>query len=368
MARRRTVNKSKIKKPRRTKKNLLSVFLIIVAMALYLGVIWFFVTQTYQSQPTQAGSLSSGETFASEDFSKSLDLRIATKATYASSTLRMIKDLGSSNGIDEQIINFAVPTDKLSEYALMTMPSGQRPASGWPVIILCHGYYNPEQYVTSTGYTADMDFYSQHGYAVIKPDYRGQGLSIHQGSPTGAYYSMDYNTDVMSLITAVKKTSYLNKNNINLWGHSMGAYIALRSAVLSPEIKNVILLSGPVGTPKDMFDDYMAVSDADNPVALKLRQTTVLKYGTPATNPKFWNTTAPINYVSQLNANVEIYVGTDDHTVPPVFSAELDTALSNAHKIHEYQVFDGANHGLDDQRPDIWQTSLQQLDKTNQQA
>src|SRR6185437_7212048 len=134
MARRRTVNKSKIKKPRRTKKNLLSVFLIIVAMALYLGVIWFFVTQTYQSQPTQAGSLSSVETFASEDFSKSLDLRIATKATYASSTLRMIKDLGSSNGIDEQIINFAVPTDKLSEYALMTMPSGQRPASGWPVI------------------------------------------------------------------------------------------------------------------------------------------------------------------------------------------------------------------------------------------
>ena len=360
-----TMAKRQTKKPKKannqkklTQKPLLSLGLVIIAMALYLGVVWFYITQSYQSQPLQSGHLASAQAFSDPDYSKSLDLRIAAKASYPSAAIQEVKDLGIDGGVDTQTVSFVVTIDHLNEYGLMTTPTGAVPAGGWPVIILCHGYYNPDQYTTETGYTADMDFYSQHGFAVIKPDYRGQGLSKDQGSPDGAYYSMAYNTDVMSLISAVDQTSYLNKNDVNLWGHSMGAYIALRAAVLSPSIKNVILLSGPVGTPQDMYSDYMAISDQDNPVALRLRASVLLKYGTPLNNPKFWDTTAPIDYLDHLSANVQINVGSADQTVPPKFSAELDDALSRINKNHQYYVYAGDGHSLSDELPTIWQRSL----------
>jgi uncharacterized protein len=338
-----------------------SILLVFAAMAVYLGVIWFYINQTYRYHPLQSGRLATTQTFTGEDYSKSLDLRIAAKATYPSAPISMVKDLGTSQGFDQQTVSFKVTTDHLTEYGLMDLPTGTAPAGGWPTIILCHGYFNPDQYQTTTGYLTDMTFYVQHGFAVIKPDFRGQGLSLDAGQPDGAYYSMDYNTDVMSLISAVGQTNYLNKNDISLWGHSMGAYIALRAAVLSPQIKNVILISGPVGTVQDMFSDYMAISDKDNPLALKLRETELLKYGTPITDPKFWEATSPLNYLKQLKANVEINVGSDDQTVPPKFSAELDSALTTAGISHQYYVYAGGNHGLIDQRPQIWQRSLDLL-------
>ena len=359
--------KTKLKK-KRSPKPLISLGLVIVALALYLGVVWFYVTQSYNKQPLQTGTLSSTAAFSGQDYSKSLDLRIAAKASYPSSPITEVKDLGVTDNLDEQTISFKVPTDNLTEYGLMILPAAKEPSGGYPTIILCHGYYNPDQYHTTTGYVPDMDFYAQHGFAVIKPDYRGQGMSIDQGSPDGAYYSMGYNTDVMSLISAVRQTPYLNKNNINLWGHSMGAYIALRAAVLSPEIKNVVLLSAPAGTAQDMYSDYSAVSDFDNPVALRMRESILLKYGTPLSDPKFWNTTAPIDYLDQLRANVDINVGLQDHTVPPKFSAELDAALTSAGKAHEYYIYPDGTHGLNQQRMQIWQDSLPLLEKNGPQT
>lgn len=355
-------NKNKKKMSiKQTRPNLASVLLIVVALALYLGIVWFFITQSYQQQPLQVGRLSSTQAYTGEDYAKSLDLRIASKASYPSSAINIVKDLTPDGGVRKQIISFQVAVDNLTEYALMSLPAGNTPAGGYPTIILCHGYYNPEQYNTLTGYINDMDFYSQHGFAVIKPDFRGQGLSINQGQPEGSYYSMAYNTDAMSLISAVKKTTYLDKNDINLWGHSMGAYVALRAAVLSPDIKNLILLSGPVGTPQDMFSDYSASSDRDNPAALKLREAALLKYGTPVTDPKFWDETSPLDFLSHLNAEVQINVSNNDNVVPPVFSADLDKALTKANKAHQYFIYDGGGHGMDSDMPLIWQRSLQLL-------
>jgi uncharacterized protein len=244
---------------------------------------------------------------------------------------------------------------------LMTLPAGPAPEDGFPVLILCHGYYNPLYYPTEKAYLGDMEHYSQAGYAVIKPDFRGQGLSLAEGSAEGAYYSMGYNTDVMSLIAAIKQTNYLNKNKISIWGHSMGAYIALRAAVLSPDIRNVILLSGPVGNVQDMFSSYIAISDTNNAVAASIRAKQLARHGTPISDPSYWNNTSPLNFLDKTKAFIQINVGTADELVPPRFSADLDNTLNRVHKDHEYFVYDGAGHGLLSYRGLIWQRSLASL-------
>lgn len=344
--------------PKQKKTQLTYSLLLVLVLGAVLGVIWAYVSNSYIVTPLRKGRFSFGQTYNGEDLAHSLDLRLASKASFRSAPLTQTKQLGVVDNIRESEVSFKVPTDGLTEYGLMTMPTTAMPAGGYPVIILCHGYYNPEQYSTLRGYVSDMEFYSQHGFVVIKPDYRGQGLSADAGKPEGAYYSMAYNTDVMSLIAALKQTSYINKKNINLWGHSMGAYIALRAAVLSPDIKNVILLSGPVGQIEDMYKAYIASSDQDNPVAYQLRQTVINKYGSPVDDPSFWANASPINFVSRLKAHIQIYVGEDDKIVPPVFSADLDHALTKAGKSHNYFVYPDGTHGLTTQMSKIWQSSL----------
>src|SRR6476659_119792 len=45
-------------------------------------------------------------------------------------------------------------SDGLKIYALMTVPNGQKPPTGWPVIIFNHGYIPPEIYRTTERYVA----------------------------------------------------------------------------------------------------------------------------------------------------------------------------------------------------------------------
>src|SRR5581483_2600222 len=156
------------------------------------------------------------EALSSKELYKSLDLRVAQLAVYKGAPLVTTKNLGVFGGVNQSIIKFPVYSANLVEYGLMTLPHSPAPAGGYPVIVLCHGYYNPPKYPTTKAYLGEMEYYSQHGFAVIKPDFRGNGLSANQGKPEGAFFSMAYNEDLLSLIASIKDTSFLNKNKINL--------------------------------------------------------------------------------------------------------------------------------------------------------
>lgn len=322
------------------------VYLYLSLLTAAIAIVWWILAFYYFPNHPSAQS----------QYYDSLDLSLARQASYTNGPIKVIKDFGTANGVHKELVNFDVPKDGLSEYGLMTLPAGQ--AKNYPVLILCHGYSSPQAYSTLESYIGDMNFYSQHGFAVIKPDYRGNGFSLSYGLPTGAYYSMAYNTDVMSLIAAIKSTNYLNKDNISLWGHSMGAYIALRAAVLSADIKNLILLSGPVGTPQDMYADYQPISDNNNPLALEVRDQELQAHGTPLSNPEYWNKVTPLSYLKDIKAHVQIHVGTADKVVPPKFSADLDRILNRDHIAHQYFIYKGGHHGLGQQRGLIWSRSL----------
>jgi dipeptidyl aminopeptidase/acylaminoacyl peptidase len=352
----------KTKKTTRQKKIAKLEFLIyLIVVAAFFGMLSWLAGRQYENIHPIKGQISVN-TPSATDYNQ-MDLRLAAKAYYSNTPIRKNRVVTATSDYQNIIFDFSVPKDKLTEHGLMSLPAKAPPSGGYPVIILCHGYNNPWSYSTYNAYLGDMDFYTKKGFAVLKPDFRGQGLSIADGSPDGAYYSMSYNTDIMSLIAAVKRTPYLDKNNINLWGHSMGAYIALRAAVLYPSIKNVILLSGPVGTVQDMYSAYTAISDRLNPTASAIKGDELARFGTPYSNPGFWNNTSPLNFLRNSKAHIQIHVGTDDAIVPPEFSAELDQALSKAHKDHEYYVYPGGGHGLISERSLILSRSLAALSK-----
>ncbi len=330
------------------------LLLIVVVSAVSYGSYIFW------HQHIEAGQFKVSDTFLGENLRDSLDLKVAAQADYPSGPVQITQDVGLANGVIRQNFSFSVKADGLKEYGLLTMPSDPKPANGYPAVILLHGFSSPRDYETDTFYLEDMEFYSQHGFVVFKPDLRGHGLSIESGHPNSAYYSMDYNTDVMSLISALKQTSLVDSSNISIWGHSMGAYIGLRAAVLSPNIKNLILLSGPVDSLSKMYATYVPPSDAHDPFALATRNEVFSKYHTP-NNDQFWTDASPINLLAQIRAKVQINVGLKDETVPPNFSADLDAALTKADIPHQYFVYPEGEHSLLSQRDAIWSRSLSLL-------
>jgi len=341
------------KRKKRPSHLALILLIVVFGLAAYLA---YTVRHTH----TERGRYGLSDTYLGENLYQSLDLNIAMKARYYSSPLKPVRDLGIKDGLRQQEFKYEVKDDGLTEYGLMVKPLKQ-PDSGYPVLILLHGYVSPGRYRTDKDYLPDMRFYARHGFMVVKPDLRGQGLSGKSGSPASAYYSMDYNTDVMSLINALKQTPGTNKNDINLWGHSLGAYIALRAAVLSPDIKNTILLAGPVDSLEEMYLTYLPPSDENNPYALSDRADVFAKYGTPAENPPFWRDASPIYFLSNIKGRVQIHVGLQDATVAPKFSADLDAALNKAGVSHQYYIYASGSHSLGPQRDQIYSRSLRIL-------
>lgn len=347
-------------KQKKSKYNWWLVILFILVILFLASLSWLINNGRPAVKVHGTASLSEKQLRVLSDKDKytNLDLRIAKLAVYKGAPLTVTKDLGVYGGVRQRIVSFPVYSSNLVEFGLMTLPRAAPPAGGYPVLILLHGYVNPPRYSTTKFYVTQMEYYSSHGYAVIKPDLRGQGLSKNAGRPEGAYFSMGYNVDVQSLLASVKDTSYLNANNINLWGHSMGAYVALRAAVLSPDVRRVILLSGPVGSLQQMYNTYIPISDRNNPVALLIKSTVLDRFGTPDSNPGYWDNASPINFLNQTKARYQIHVGQQDTVVPPVFSSQLDSALTKAKIPHEYYSYENGDHGLVLQMPQVLQRSL----------
>ena len=145
-------------------------------------------------------------------------------------------------------------SEGLKIYALMTVPNGEKPATGWPVIIFNHGYIPPDVYVTTERYIAYVDLIARSGYIVFRSDYRGHANS--EGQAGGAYSRPDYTIDVLNAAASMKRYPNADPNRIGMWGHSMGGYITLRSMVITGDIKAGVIWAGVVASYPDLLYNW----------------------------------------------------------------------------------------------------------------
>jgi uncharacterized protein len=142
-------------------------------------------------------------------------------------------------------------SEGLKIYALMTVPYGEKPSTGWPVIIFNHGFIPPDIYRTTERYVAYVDLIARSGYIVFRSDYRGHDRS--EGETGGAYSRPDYTVDVLNAVASMKRYPDADPNRIGMWGHSMGGYITLRSMVIRDDIKAGVIWAGVVASYPDML-------------------------------------------------------------------------------------------------------------------
>ena len=235
-------------------------------------------------------------------------------------------------------------SDGLKIYALMTVPNGEKPATGWPVVIFNHGYIPPDVYRTTGRYIAYVDQIARNGYIVFKSDYRGHDRS--EGVAGGVYTGPNYTIDVLNAVASVKRYPDADPNRIGMWGHSMGGYISLRSMVTTQDIKVAVIWGGVVAPYPDLFTRWNPGARFTDPApgswVYSLEQT----YGSAEANPEFWNSISANGYLGNLNRPIQLHHSTTDEEVPWEFSQMLYDEMLGANQVVEFFSYEGDNHNI----------------------
>lgn len=191
---------------------------------------------------------------------------------------------------------------------IMNVPKGKGP---FPVIVLGHGYIDPDVYVTGQGFRREQDALARAGYVALHVDYRN-----HAGSdddPRNAVrLRLGYTEDVINAARAVQNSNlpYLDTERIGYLGRSMGGGVGYNALVTAPGTFKAAVLYAPVSA--DAVDNFNKWQRSD----ASLRKEIFARYGSPETNPDWWAGISAINFFDRISDPILIVHGTADDSCP----------------------------------------------------
>ncbi len=282
---------------------------------------------------------------------------------YPGSDLMIENELAAGSNYKRYIASYL--SEGLKINGLLTIPNGEKPASGWPVIIFNHGYIPPQQYRTTERYIAYVDNLARSGYIIYRPDYRGHDQS--EGIARGAYSSPDYVIDVLNAVASLKRFPQADPQRMGMWGHSMGGYITLRVMVISKDIKAGVIWGGVVASYPDLLTKWRRGPNAvaiPTPLAKgPTWHSLVDTYGTPEQNPTFWASISANSFLTEISGPLQLHHGTDDEEVPLEFSETLFFQLLDIGKYVELFKYEGDNHNISNHFTSAMQRTIEFFDR-----
>ncbi|MEM7125118.1 MAG: alpha/beta fold hydrolase [Chloroflexota bacterium] len=266
--------------------------------------------------------------------------------TYPGSEITIEQQLEAGINYSRYVASYQSEGNKI--FALLTVPNGAVPATGWPTIVFNHGYIPPTIYRTTERYVAYQDAFARNGYITFKADYRGHGFS--EGESASGSGSPAYTVDVLNALTSLKAYPGVDTDRMGMWGHSMGGAITLRSMVIADDIKVGVIWAGTVGSMDQLFERW-ARRARENPSPERSqrgrwRQELLDAYGTLEENPEFWGSISPNTYVADLSGPVLLQHATGDATVPVAFSQRLNEQILAVGGDVEYIEYQGDDHNI----------------------
>jgi fermentation-respiration switch protein FrsA (DUF1100 family) len=295
-----------------------------------------------------------------------LMIEVMRQQTYPGSEIVIAETLAPGSNYDRYIASYQ--SEGLKIYALLTVPQGEKPESGWPIVVFNHGYIPPEQYRTTERYVAYVDGFARNGYIVFRPDYRGHGNS--EGEATGSF-GPEYTVDVLNAVASVKGYPDADPGRIGMWGHSMGGGITLRAMVVTKDIQAGVIWAGMVAPYSDLLEWRQRRSagrpsptpDADRAGRHWGHEEMVETYGSLEENPAFWASIDPTSYLSDLSGPLQLHHGTADESVPLEFSTDLHAHMLELGLTVELYTYEGDNHNISNSFGTAMQHSIQFFDQ-----
>jgi dipeptidyl aminopeptidase/acylaminoacyl peptidase len=270
--------------------------------------------------------------------------------SYPGSEMAIEETLAPGVNYDRYVASYE--SEGLTIFGLLTVPRGEVPETGWPIIVFNHGYIPPDVYRTTERYVAYQDSFARNGYITLKPDYRGHGSS-DGGSSSGNRW-LDYAVDVLNAVSSLQRYPDADPERVGMWGHSMGGGITLRVMVVTDDVKAGVFWAGTVATFEETFEarprwvggEPTATPNPDGTPAPTPEPRGLFAYGTFEENPDFWQDIDPVYHLEDLSGPIQLHHATGDQSVPVEWSENLYTRLQEAGQPAELYVYQGDNHNI----------------------
>lgn len=291
---------------------------------------------------------------------------------YPGSDILIEETLPKGSNYDRYIASYK--SEGLKIYALLTIPEGIPPKSGWPAIIFNHGYIPPLEYRTTEKYIAYVDGFARNGYIVMRPDYRGHGSS--EGVAPGGYGTNAYTIDVLNATSSLKRyndqisslTKIVDIDRIGMWGHSMGGFITLRNMVVTKDIKVGVIWAGVVASYPDLINNWRRRNPGTtvSPLpsnARRWRDALTSIYGEPTNEKPFWQSISANFFLKDISGTLQLHHGTFDESVPLKFSEDLAKQMKEVDKKVELYIYEADDHNISANFNVAMQRSIEFFDK-----
>lgn len=216
------------------------------------------------------------------------------------------------------------------------------PKKAAPMVMLVHGGPHLRDFFT---FNETVQLLASQGYAVLQVNFRGSTGYGHAFESAGyKHWGDNIQKDIIAGINWAIAQGYADKNNICIMGGSFGAFSAVMSATLQPDMFKCIVANAGIydlellyeeGDIQRMFfgERFLDVVIGNDKEALK-RQ-------------------SPIHYVNKIQAPILLAHGKKDIRAPFEHAEELQDALEDANKEVTTYFKYGEAHGFENRENQI---------------
>jgi dipeptidyl aminopeptidase/acylaminoacyl peptidase len=261
-----------------------------------------------------------------------LTIQNLAQRSYGGGGLLVIDELNNYDLFARYQISYL--SDGLAISGFANVPHGEGP---FPVVLVLHGYVDPDEYQLLTYTTIYADYLAEAGFIAIHPNYRNYAAS--DSGPN--LFRVGFAIDVLNLIAIVREhggqSGILEKADpeaIGLWGHSMGGGIVLRALAAGAEVDAALIYGSMSGDERRNFEHIRDVLDEEGE----------RNFGELAVPGEALAEISPFFYYDRIDAPLSVHHGQNDVVVPVSWSEELCELLADLGKPAECFFYPGEDH------------------------
>lgn len=273
----------------------------------------------------------------------------ALEREYSGRDLRVGKVFSASSQYTKHRVSYE--SGGLTISGIMVKPRGKGP---FPVVVLAHGYINPDTYWSGQGFRREQDWLGRNGYVALHVDYRNHARS-DKDPKNDVSLRLGYAEDVIGAALAVEDSEfrYLDRNKIALLGRSMGGGVAFQALVMQPGVFDAAITYASTSTLA--ADNFNKWTRNMYPVGKQV----LTAYGSPRKNPKVWQDMSSRYFFSRVTEPVLIIHGTKDQSCDISWARATHKELQRNGVDVTYVEYPGAPHYMYGE----WSDSIKQVDR-----
>jgi len=227
--------------------------------------------------------------------------------------------------------------DGLEIRGYLTLPAGRDPKS-LPLIVMPHGGPFARDDMRYDGW---VQFLASKGYAVLQPNFRGStGFGRGFVEKGDGEWGRGMQDDIDDGVKWLAAQGVADPGRVCIMGASFGGYAAMWAAVRNPEMyRCAISFAG--------ISDIAGQLRHDRPGFESRRGFKGWQARIRGARGFELESISPLAQVARLRTPILIAHGAADDNVPVIQSVQLHDALTKLGRPHEFVVYPGEGHGLD---------------------